>query len=733
MPALRLHPIARLVRIACLLGMTTTTQAQTPPPAPVVELPATVVRSGAERDDRAEAISNKVVVTRDDINRQGDTTLSDVLGRVPGVTVTGSGLRGGEVRLRGLGSGYVAILINGDPTPQGFSLDSISPVLIERIEVNRSPTADRSAQAIAGSINIILKQSARAGQRDVKLTGGSVGGRGQYALSGQYGDRLNDKTWGVVAEYRHDAFPDGENTRRQWTNATGQLVRDVRLSTTRPFAIDNISLAPRLNWFLTDADTLFVDTLLGFERVHAYRDDGYQSVLGTPADFPTVHVSQRSDTVNTRARGTWEHRFDQGAKLETKLGANASRLNQMVHHRFYDEPGTLQLDRAIDGPLVDTGQNVGTKYTSPWSTGHVLSAGWEAERAQRENGRIQNELAPTGLVTPVNLEERFRAHVSRWAAYAQDEWTLHPGWSAYGGLRWETVETGGNDGDDVFRQRTHVLSPILQSAWQVPGTPNDKLRLALSRTYRQPSLRELSPRRYYNNSQNTPTSPETQGNPQLKPELAWGLDLGYERTLSDDAGLLSANATWRHIHDAILPEVRYDTQLNSWIQRPVNDGDARVLSVDVEARLRLRKLWPTAPAVEARANVARNLSWVDAVPGPDNRVVRQNPLTAGSGLDWRPDGSAWSFGGTYTLSRYGLTRMLHDQTYARAVSRKLDAYALWRIDAASQLRVSGTNLLHPTQSEVATFPLADVAGNDLRQDTLWPTYAAIRLVYERKL
>ena len=66
--------------------------------------------------------------------------------------------RGGAPRMRGLGAGYTQILINGDPMPQGFALDQLSPSQIERIEVLRAPTAETGTRAIAGT-NTITRTS----------------------------------------------------------------------------------------------------------------------------------------------------------------------------------------------------------------------------------------------------------------------------------------------------------------------------------------------------------------------------------------------------------------------------------------------------------------------------------------------------------------------------------------------------------------------------------------------
>ena len=41
--------------------------------------------------------------------------------------------------------------------PPGFSLDSLTPEQIERIEILRAPTAETGARAIAGTINIVTR------------------------------------------------------------------------------------------------------------------------------------------------------------------------------------------------------------------------------------------------------------------------------------------------------------------------------------------------------------------------------------------------------------------------------------------------------------------------------------------------------------------------------------------------------------------------------------------------
>ena len=110
-------------------------------------------RLGSTELRRAASVA-KQIYGREELDRFGDTNALDVLRRLPGVNVGSGG-----PRMRGLGAGYTQILINGDPAPQGFNLDQLSPSQIERIEVPHAPTAEQSTQAVAGTINIIPKEA----------------------------------------------------------------------------------------------------------------------------------------------------------------------------------------------------------------------------------------------------------------------------------------------------------------------------------------------------------------------------------------------------------------------------------------------------------------------------------------------------------------------------------------------------------------------------------------------
>src|SRR5471032_3562932 len=155
--------------------------------APAIQ---TVEVKGGGYDPRRDDTASKMIVSSEEILKYGDTNVTDVLKRLPGITVSGAaGRSGGEIRMRGLGSGYTQILLNGERAPAGFSLDTLSPDVIERIEILHAASAEYSTQSIAGTINVVLKKAVKTAQRDVKL--GVGGGRDAFSSNGNL--QLSDK------------------------------------------------------------------------------------------------------------------------------------------------------------------------------------------------------------------------------------------------------------------------------------------------------------------------------------------------------------------------------------------------------------------------------------------------------------------------------------------------------------------------------------------------------------
>ena len=129
--------------------------------------------------ERRDSSASKIIITREDIEQYGDSNLGEVLRRLPGVTTGGRPGRGGPPALRGMGGGSTQILINGERVSPGFSIEQITPEMVERIEILRAPTAETGTRAIAGTINVVLREPLRQRNNDIRIAAQEE--RGKYS------------------------------------------------------------------------------------------------------------------------------------------------------------------------------------------------------------------------------------------------------------------------------------------------------------------------------------------------------------------------------------------------------------------------------------------------------------------------------------------------------------------------------------------------------------------------
>ena len=157
-----------------------------PPCAPTMLFPRSPSAPASEQR-RNDTVST-ITIGHDELVRQGDRALLDVLKRLPGITVARRAWRrpGPANPAARPGPGLYPDHARRRAVPTGFALDSLDPELVERVEIQRAATAEFSAQAIAGSINIVLKKAAPKPQREFKLGASASAGRGAGSATVQW-------------------------------------------------------------------------------------------------------------------------------------------------------------------------------------------------------------------------------------------------------------------------------------------------------------------------------------------------------------------------------------------------------------------------------------------------------------------------------------------------------------------------------------------------------------------
>ncbi|MFT0473950.1 TonB-dependent receptor domain-containing protein [Pseudomonas antarctica] len=190
-----------------------------------LKLPNVVISANRQVQARNDSSAANTVFTRDDIDRLQPTSVSDLLGRVPGVQVAPTGGRGSlpGIFIRGTKSAQSLVLVDGQRIANTTSGDSGLQYLnvdqIERVEVLRgSRSVIYGSEAIGGVIQIFTRRNAEQGlQPRLKLGLGShqTWERSLGLSGGDEHTRFNvgaslDDTAGINAT--HESFPsDGDH------------------------------------------------------------------------------------------------------------------------------------------------------------------------------------------------------------------------------------------------------------------------------------------------------------------------------------------------------------------------------------------------------------------------------------------------------------------------------------------------------------------------------------------
>lgn len=700
--ARRRHRLAQAAALALLAGPLAAqaqdagpgTQTETTGPQPSsVQRVEIAARQGSTELRRAASVA-KQIYGREELDRFGDTNALDVLRRLPGVNVGAGG-----PRMRGLGAGYTQILINGDPAPQGFALDQLNPAQIERIEVLRAPTADQSAQAIAGTINIILKDAPRRQQRDLRL--GLTDGKDRpmananLTLGESKGPFAFSLPLSVFEWHRENRTT--IDRQMAGTNGLPALAQQVGEQEVWGWGYN---LGPRLNYKISDDQTLSIASFLQKGYWNNRTDYGNRILAGSPV--LEDDSAQKGTWQNRRLNLTWANRFREDQRIELKAGLAQSRWTFDARNL---RAGALQL-RSVGGGS-DDGLTQAGKYSLLLGSAHTLTAGWDLEWRDREELRTTTN-ANGGALLPDFEGQPFDAQVRRQAVYIQDEWELSPQWQLYLGLRTERIESESRGTTTPVRNTSSVTSPLLHLTYKFDPKGRDQIRASLTRSYKAPNLGTLLARPSINaqftntNAANTALAPDRIGNPTLAPELATGLDIAYERYLAN-GGLVSVGVFHRQLSGVVrsvttLRPVSWAT-VPRWVAEPLNFSDATTSGLELEVKGRaadlLPALLPEAKALNLRASVNLYRSRVAALAGPDNRLDGQQPWSATLGFDQRIAGMPLNIGGSVSFNPAYDTRQTADQTIQRSGTRSLDLFGQWIFRPGLSMRLAASAGVQP--------------------------------------
>jgi len=156
----------------------------------------TIVVTPTRVAERSHAVVGDItVITSDQIEAAGQTSLLELLQAQPGLEIAQEGGTGANaaLRIRGGNSGHTLVLVDGlrvgSATTGTTPLESIALDQIERIEILRGPASSLyGADAVAGVIQLFTRQGSGAPRLTAALGAGSHGLlQGQVNYGGQAG------------------------------------------------------------------------------------------------------------------------------------------------------------------------------------------------------------------------------------------------------------------------------------------------------------------------------------------------------------------------------------------------------------------------------------------------------------------------------------------------------------------------------------------------------------------
>ncbi len=654
----------------------------------VIQRVEIVARQGSTELRRAASVA-KQIYGREELDRYGDTNTLDVLRRLPGVNVDSGG-----PRMRGLGAGYTQILINGDPAPQGFNLDQLSPSQIERIEVIKAATADQSTQAIAGTINVILKETSRRALSSLRVGVSN----GQDRPTGNLNYSISESRGPFNMSLPVSVFEWNRQVRnlvdRKMAGTDGQPALSEQLGTNNSWGW-GYNLAPRFNYKISDEQTLSLATFFQKGYWNYSTDYVNRAVSGSPV-FDDNAI-QGGFWENRRGNLTWIHRFSEDQRIEIKAGVQQFRGGFDLNNLRSNVTQLKTNGNNRDDAITQAG-----KYSQLLGDQHTLTAGWDLETRERQERRTTTDGAGNALLTAFE-GQAFEAKMTRQAFYIQDEWEISPKWQLYLGLRNERIVSESTNTTSPLVNVSSVTSPVAHVTYKFDPKSKDMVRGSLTRSYKAPGLNTMLARPVINgaytntNVTNTYLSPDRIGNPGLAPELATGLDIAYENYLSND-GIFSMGLFHRNLTNVVrnLTVLRQVSWANAprWITQPQNFSDAVTQGVEFELRGRasdlMPKLLPDAKGLNIRTSVNFYRSSIDALMGPNNRLDGQQPWSANLGFDQRINSLRMTVGGNLSLTPGYDTRQTAEQVLKRSITRGIDVFAMMPLSPSMSFRAAAS-------------------------------------------
>lgn len=702
---------------------------------PIITAQDIVVNGGIGYRDRTDTPEPVLKYGTDYFQRFEPLTAGDALKRVPSVTFLSDVIESDAPRLRGLPPGYTQILINGERVPgssadRSFFLDRIPAELISSVEIVRSSSARRTGDAVAGSLNINLRDGyeldggyIRAGglryddkelEPSLGLVWGGQVGPGRLLLGANLQGRHNPKKkesyrYGDSPENNPDYATDDFDNREDQTDTRDG--KDYSFNGT--YEIDAGDTNFKLNGFYVKTDRTESERSFEYDDATALTGpvpDG--NLLSDNANV--AKIDQENYTIDGKLTQAWAAGktslrvgyakfIEDRAETEYQIGFDVDEGDDpefegaLTQTDIKDEEFSVKLEHEL--PLNDSMKFVfGGFYQDKTRRTGIFEAEQEGEGSFAWDQFSRN---PTELAGDFEELEASDGGDNRIKEKRRDVFALVEGdsgmlkWEA--GLRYENTKVRIADftvDDELANQRNNYDAFLPSASFKLSLTDSDRIIGSVARTLRRPEFNYITPALL----EEEVGDGDLLGNPQLDPEKAWGFDLGYEHRMGS-GGIVGVNVFYRDVKDLIEltnTGVEGSEGEGTFVYQPQNIGDGKVYGVefDLSSDLGFVGLPDTG--------IFGNVSWLDSEVTDalgKRRFNDQSKYVYNFGFIQNFPQAGAAFGATYRKQGSAFGRVIAEEV-TTTYGAELEIFVEKRIGKSFTIRAVGSNLLDGKKKEV---------------------------------
>ncbi|MGZ5207856.1 MAG: TonB-dependent receptor plug domain-containing protein [Sulfuricurvum sp.] len=611
-------------------------------------------------EERKENSIAKRIVRGEELTQYGDLNALEVLKRTPGVTLSeGKGKKGAP------GKGYTKVLIDGEEvssSKRGNPLEQISPDMIERIEVMTNGSAEYTAEAMGGIVNIVLKKPSSEGKTIAKVIAGAYSGEPMGSLfaqregkNGQFSYLFNTT---LFDNSQNNSASTHTNTYDENTDINGRF--------------RSLSVNTKLIYIPSSKDKYKFD---GAINRSDYREESIKNRYGSVNE--TVSQNDEGDALMVWAKFSGTHNLSNTELIEWKLKYHENNSDGATR----SDDGTTLRHQKDEGLFRVFGAE--GSYSKALDK-HFIKTGIEIKRLNQKDD-IVNYM--NGVLSS---DDHQRLREDKGAVYIQDEITAGEKMVITPGLRFERSlrEFDQSIAVDYFAPSLHTLYKLSE---------NDNLRASVAKTVKLPRLSELSASMDSSLNQNDLNHPDVTGNPNLKEESALSYELRYEHFF-EDKGIASIGGFYRDISDKI--EKQTTLEGGRYVERPYNSGHGKLWSLEFELKKSLDS-YVSGLGIFANATLQDSSLDTNGVKRTIKGTIKgTNDYLYNIGIDHTLKAYRLTYGAAYRyVSGYDDLVDENGVSESQAGYGTLDLYATKRLSSTYKM---GLNLKNITQESIVT-------------------------------